>query len=137
MYGVSHIATYNPDSCDRGEKKNMDWMYKGPQKPEGEEYLLGRRIDKHIEEEDKVEENKGNYGKNFKYRANNIIYSYITLNTCEYNLQYINIKCKRKDKYVYIYIQKKVNICLYDTKLTNHFVNYRYVYINERFTISN
>jgi hypothetical protein len=42
----------------RKDEKNMDWMYKG-ERPEREEYLLGRRIDKHIEEEDKVEEDKG------------------------------------------------------------------------------
>ena len=36
----------------------MDWMYKAD-KPDTEEYLLGRRIDKHIEEQDKPEENKG------------------------------------------------------------------------------
>ena len=36
-----------------------------------------------------------------------------------------------------INIYTKVNICLYDTKLINHFVNYRYMYINEIFTISN
>jgi len=37
----------------------MDWMYKANQ-PDTEEYLLGRRIDKHIEEQDKPEENNGN-----------------------------------------------------------------------------
>ncbi len=37
----------------------MDWMYK-KSKPEDEEYLLGRRIDKHVEEEaEPKEDNPG------------------------------------------------------------------------------
>ena len=44
----------------RGSQDKMDWMYK-KDRPENEDYLLGRRIDKHIEEAEHVEEeqNKG------------------------------------------------------------------------------
>ena len=37
---------------------DMGWMYKGD-KPETEEYLLGRRIDRHIEGESEPQENTG------------------------------------------------------------------------------
>ena len=40
---------------NRDAASGIGWMYKG-EKPESEEYLLGKRIDKHVEgEEDKKE----------------------------------------------------------------------------------
>ena len=40
------------------EKSNLGWMYK-QEKPELEEYLLGRKIDKHVDEDANQETKSG------------------------------------------------------------------------------
>ena len=46
---IEGVFRYDHCVCVDG-RSGVDWMYKAD-KPEKEEYLLGRKIDKHIEEE--------------------------------------------------------------------------------------
>ena len=46
----SWFLTISLVCCRNEEKSTLGWMYK-QEKPELEEYLLGRKIDKHVDED--------------------------------------------------------------------------------------
>ena len=43
------LSEKSKEGGDAGEGSKVNWMYK-QEKPANEEYLLGRRIDKHVEQ---------------------------------------------------------------------------------------
>ena len=62
----SYSGEYGPGSQLHGYKfafspcrgDSLNWMYKG-EKPDTEEYLLGRKIDRHVEGQEQPEERNG------------------------------------------------------------------------------
>ncbi len=57
------IPAYGLFFSDESKGSNMNWMYK-ESKPDKEDYLLGRKIDKHVEG---LGEKKENPGRDYLY----------------------------------------------------------------------
>lgn len=57
-----HLFCYIFRGADAPPKDELGWMYKGD-KPDSEEYLLGKRIDRYIDESVAAMEKPGTAGK--------------------------------------------------------------------------